>query len=424
MNGLAGNAPSRRLSRETRHLLIAVFVALAVLWILARIRFPERTPTTSPIPPLLTQLSSRPGFAELEAELTRVQARLQSSLTRLSLSGAAGNDVSVRPALRISDDTAVAVLEPSLSATVETVARDEATGLSVLRVPSVPRSFAPVPWSAEQVSTPQFLLAAVATSDAIWLQPLVVGGMTRQSLPGWYDRVWRLAATADVPAGALLFTHEGELVGATVRDGDTVLVVPGDLLLGEAQRLVARGPHPSVELGIDVQELSPVLAQATGAAHGVVVSWVRSPDVTAAGLMIGDAIEAVDGVAIHSVREWQVRVARMQESQMTTLDVMRSGARRSFVVTATRPADAEARPAPPLGMTLRQAGALGSEVLRVDPGSAAERAGVMAGDLVVMVEGARAPSPSDIREAFAAAQRPVVLGVSRGRAHHVLALVK
>ena len=54
MNGLSGNMAPRRLSRETRHLLIAAFAALLALWILARLRFPERTSIANPIPPLLT----------------------------------------------------------------------------------------------------------------------------------------------------------------------------------------------------------------------------------------------------------------------------------------------------------------------------------------------------------------------------------
>lgn len=48
-----------RISRDTRLLLITVCIAVAALWVLARLRFPDRPATANPIPPLLTQLAPR-----------------------------------------------------------------------------------------------------------------------------------------------------------------------------------------------------------------------------------------------------------------------------------------------------------------------------------------------------------------------------
>src|SRR4051812_13987822 len=46
-----------RISRETRRLLMTACVAVLTLWVLARIRFPDRAGTPNPMPPLLTQLA-------------------------------------------------------------------------------------------------------------------------------------------------------------------------------------------------------------------------------------------------------------------------------------------------------------------------------------------------------------------------------
>lgn len=65
-----------RISRDTRLLLITVCVAVAVLWVLARLRFPERPVTANPIPPLLTQLASRAVLEDLPSEVSQLQPRV------------------------------------------------------------------------------------------------------------------------------------------------------------------------------------------------------------------------------------------------------------------------------------------------------------------------------------------------------------
>jgi hypothetical protein len=47
-----------RVSRETRLLLAAGVMAVAALWLLARIRFPERPVSPNPVPSVLSQLTS------------------------------------------------------------------------------------------------------------------------------------------------------------------------------------------------------------------------------------------------------------------------------------------------------------------------------------------------------------------------------
>src|SRR5678810_622636 len=106
MNGSADHTTPRRLSRETRHLLVAAFAALAALWVLARVRFPDRAPAPNPIPQILTQLSVRPTFADLEAELARLQERLAPALVSVDAntdadSGTASPGSRDRSALRI-----------------------------------------------------------------------------------------------------------------------------------------------------------------------------------------------------------------------------------------------------------------------------------------------------------------------------------
>ena len=78
----------------------------------------------------------------------------------------------------------------------------------------------------------------------------------------------------------------------------------------------------------------------------------------------------------------------------------------------------------PIGLTLRSAPRLGAEVIRVEPQSAAFRAGLQAGDVITVVGDLERPTAAAASRALAAGgvDRPVVIGITRAGRHHVLAL--
>ena len=92
-----------RVSRETRLLLTTALIAIAALWVLARVRFPDRPSPQNPVQPLLTQLTPRPTFADLASEIAVLRPRLESLLVNVParLSG-----------LRVRDDVAAVWLDP------------------------------------------------------------------------------------------------------------------------------------------------------------------------------------------------------------------------------------------------------------------------------------------------------------------------
>ena len=416
----------RRLSRETRHLLIAAFAALLALWILARLRFPERTSIVNPIPPLLTQLSVRPGFSELEAELARLHARLSPSLMAFtSPSPASGTDRrdEARTALRIDGGLAIALLETPTTRSEDVISVDTTNGLTLLRVPDVPRSYVAVPWASERLDVPRYFVAAIAAAGSVTLQPVVIGALVPQPHPAWTGGVWRMTSAAALPAGTMLFTHEGELVGAVDRDEGRPIVIPGDVLLTDAQRLLTRDQPSHADFGLEVQALTGPLRAATGSDGGAIVSWVRTPGPAAPHLVVGDVIEAVNGVAIESPQDWLVRVSRLRTGEAVRLTVMRLGGRTSITLKAPEPAPATPRT---LGVRFRAIPGVGSEVLVIEPRSAGADAGLAVGDLILSVGRIQAPGPRQITQAFAAADaaRPIIVGVARGDRRLVVAVAK
>src|SRR5688500_4634406 len=104
-----------RVSRETRLLLTAGVLAIATLWLLARVRFPERPVTPNPVPSVLGQLARGPNYDDLAGEIAQLQQRLEPSLLALELRPptlAPSQTVQRTAAIRLRDDLAVMLVQP------------------------------------------------------------------------------------------------------------------------------------------------------------------------------------------------------------------------------------------------------------------------------------------------------------------------
>ena len=127
---MAPTGPNRpRVSRETRLLLGIVFISVAMLWLLARLRFPERGTVPSPVPPLLTQLMPRSTFEDLALSITRLAPRFAGSVVALEFPETGGiRDGSRRrfvPGLKIRDDAAVTLVPSALDKAEDQAARPQ-----------------------------------------------------------------------------------------------------------------------------------------------------------------------------------------------------------------------------------------------------------------------------------------------------------
>src|SRR5688572_6344387 len=132
-----------RVSRETRLLLGIVLVSLVALWVLARLRFPDRASGANPVPPLLTQLTPRSTFEDLASSVALLGPRLTPSLMALDLDRGPSRGDALQPGLRVRDDVAVTLLPagslfPAAAAGSGTnvAGHDPASGLAVARVPA------------------------------------------------------------------------------------------------------------------------------------------------------------------------------------------------------------------------------------------------------------------------------------------------
>ena len=410
-------------------LLTAGVMAVAALWLLARIRFPERPLTPNPVPSVLSQLASGPKYGDLSGEIAELHVRLAPSLLALDVPPAVAGSVQTSPgavAIRLRDDLAVTSVPPESSrarwhdATI--VARDAASGLAVVRVPTPVTMSPQVPWTPRQSQQPRYLFASDVSPEGVSLRPVFVGSLDPVDDPLWPEPLWVVPGHTDLAAGSFLFTNSAELAGLVMTYRGGLAIVPGGTVLAEAERLLATPPGPPGAIGLEVQDLTSPVASVTGAPMGVVVTWVDADGAGSGRLMAGDVIEAVDGRALATRQHWDVRVARLSVGETLNLRVRRRGEIRDVALVANAPA---AQPASrSLGLALRARTKIGAEVVRIDPGSAADRAGLAIGDVITLVADVVRPTPAQVMRSYSSMSQGerVLVAVTRGKTHFVTTL--
>jgi S1-C subfamily serine protease len=405
-----------RISRETRLLLTTTLIAVVALWVLARVRFPDRPPPPNPVQPLLTQLTPRPTFADLASEMAALRPRMDPLIVALP-GGVAG--------LRVREGIAVIWVDPRR----ETVGRhadllgyDPASGLSLVRVES---GSAPTPapalWSPEPAG-PRYFIAPEISPAGVSLRPVYVGSLAAVDNPRWPGQEWQLPSNPGIEPGSFLFTADAAVAGLVVDHGEGRWLVPAATVMAEADRLLGRPATPRSYVGVDVQPLTASLSRVTGATSGVIVTWVDPRGPGAGLLKTGDVIEAANSIALPTTHHWDVQMARLGAGQTLVISLRDAkGVREVSLVAA---AGAATDPAA-LGLTLRALPGIGAEVVRVERGSAGDRSGLLPGDLITRADATDTPTPAQLQRAFASArERPLIIAFTRGTSRQVTALEK
>ncbi len=232
-------------------------------------------------------------------------------------------------------------------------------------------------------------------------------------------------------SGGPLFTQDGKVVGVNTAilspTGGSVgigFAIPADTVRTVVAELESSGKVSRGYLGVEAQK---VTGDMTGALHlnapgGALVANVQ-PDSPAAqaGVQPGDVIQSVNGKRIGDARDLAVDVAAVKPGSTAALEILRDGTDKHVSVTvASLPGDGAGNDRPnggsegiglalaPLSPELR--GQLnvpqrthGAVVAEVEPGSAAEQAGLQPGDVVLGVGGKSFSSPDEAASAIRSA---------------------
>jgi S1-C subfamily serine protease len=415
--------------REARLLLATIAVSVLMLLLLAQFRFPEEAarPTVEPAPAPLERLAARATYDELAGIMADLERRLSPSITAIRQQSDAG--ASWVPAVRMASDRAIAVMPTGAQLT------STATGAAPailnrfarrdLVVVQVPSGASAVP-SASTTGRPgpRYVAVLEATARGPVVRPVYIGRTDVLTDPKWPEPLLSVGAVQQVvPVGSAIFSLDGGFMGLVSGSGTDVTVVPADTLrtlVGSAPTsLSTRGALP-----FDVQRLTPALARATRAQSGVIVSYVRPPARSPVAVTPGDVIQSLDGTAIASVTEFRQAVESRPPGTSLTLSVVRQGQPLTVTMATIDAAAAADAAGDDPGLTMRSVPRIGAEVVAVQPGTAAARAGLRRGDLVVSMNGKPAPSASELSTAIRSLEQDqaLVLTVDRGGDHVVLAV--
>ncbi|HXX67229.1 MAG TPA: trypsin-like peptidase domain-containing protein [Polyangiaceae bacterium] len=247
-------------------------------------------------------------------------------------------------------------------------------------------------------------------------------------------------------SGGPLCNLQGEVLGINTmivgRGQGIGFAVPSNMAQRVADQILKTGRVSRGWIGVTVQDVTPELATSMHltAGSGALVNNVASDGPAFhSNIRPGDVIASVGGHPIHDSHELIRDTIAQEVGQPLQLEIIRSGQHYGANVTLAERPEAAVEPAPlqqqaprqGMGLVVRDLspdqaaqmnlGAKRVPVLtQVTPGSAADRAGLRAGDVIVEANGVQDPSSTQVAELAHSGQ--LVLRVKRGDAFFYAAL--
>jgi Do/DeqQ family serine protease len=160
-------------------------------------------------------------------------------------------------------------------------------------------------------------------------------GRTSLGIEGYEDFIQTDASINPGNSGGALVNLNGELIGINTAivgpSGGNVgigFAIPINLANQVVNQIIHFGKIQRGQLGVQIQDLTPALANAFGIGqqHGAVIAGiVPGSAAEKAGLERGDVVIAANGQPVESATKLHNRIALMQVGDLVSLDILRNG---------------------------------------------------------------------------------------------------
>ncbi|MCF6179932.1 MAG: DegQ family serine endoprotease [Geopsychrobacter sp.] len=251
-------------------------------------------------------------------------------------------------------------------------------------------------------------------------------------------------------SGGPLVDLDGKVVGMNTaifsRSGGYMgigFAIPINMAQRIREQLIKSGNVTRGRLGVYIQDMTPDLAESFDLERGdgILVAQVMEDSPAAeAGLKQGDLILKLNGKKVGKVADFRNKISFTLPDTKVKLLILRNGKQKTITAKISRlETDKNGRPAATsklskIGLSLQELtndladkfdyqGQSGVLVTAVDPGSAADRAGIKRGDLIQEINRAAVKTPADVRQAVEQNRRSsLLLLVRQGEATRYLAI--
>jgi serine protease Do len=249
-------------------------------------------------------------------------------------------------------------------------------------------------------------------------------------------------------SGGPLVDARGEVIGINtflVSNSDSFsgmgFAIPTQIVRPTVDSLIRDGKVSHGYMGIGISDVTPENAKFFHVDNdeGAIVTQVENDSPAAkASLKVGDVITGIDGQKVSDASQLQIEVGQKQPGTSIKLDVLRDGKNENIPVTLEAmgnrdhegkeiSSNANGKPRWGLGLAditpdmreqLQASGDVhGAVIEQVQPGSAADNAGLQRGDVIVQVNHQPMQSAADVQKALSAVpmgQNALVLVWSNG----------
>ncbi|MGA8549914.1 MAG: Do family serine endopeptidase [Stellaceae bacterium] len=228
------------------------------------------------------------------------------------------------------------------------IGRDAATDIAVLQIPA--ENLTAVPFGdSSHLRVGDFVLAV---GNPFGLGQTVTSGIvsalgrTGLGIEGYEDFIQTDASINPGNSGGALVDLNGRLIGINTAilapEGGNVgigFAVPINMARDVMDQLIRYGEVRRGQIGVAIQDLTPVLARALGTTRtegALIARVVPGSPAERAGLRSSDLVVAVNGAPVHSAADLRTRIGLAAIGDEITLTVDHGGAERTVAVRIGR----------------------------------------------------------------------------------------